>query len=172
MFNKIVSIIFSVTMSVTTILGVASAASFTENGITYVDTVSGDTTTRRAEIFNSYSLSTEWGTITGHVGEYHYAEGGLLSGWINLKAFKGARTLQILLPTFTQSGSATFKLQGRIGDSGNGFDIYNYVLTSAGSNVINIVEDVDWFRCGANISAIGTETFSVKLKANSGVPSR
>lgn len=171
MYNRILLIVFFV-LNIFAVNVNSQAATFTENGITYIDTISGDTITRRADIFSDYSLSSEWGTITGHVGEYHYAEGGILTGWINLKEFKGEKMLQILMPTFTQTGTATFRLQGRVGDSGAGFGIYDCLLTSAQNVGINVVENVDWFRCGANINVIGTETFSVKLKANSGVPNK
>lgn len=172
MIKKCLISLFIIALSTITVFNTTAASVFTENGVTYTDTIERDIITRRAQIFSDYSLSSVWGTMTGHVGEYYYAEGGIENGWIDLKKFNGGRTLQITMPTFTQTGSATFRLQGRLGDSGDGFNIYDSILTAAGSEVIMIEENTDWFRLGVTINAIGTESFSVMLKANSGIPSK
>lgn len=157
-----------VSVFVASMLGVfnlSSAATFTENGVTYTDEMVNDRVIKTATILSAYSQSTSWGgTLTGHVGEYDYAQDGSSSGWVNTKGFYGNKTITIDLSTFSQTGSATFKIQGRIGTSGNPIDIYSYVLTAVGSNLIPIIEKTDYIRCGVNLNAVGTESITVKLE--------
>lgn len=116
--------------------------------------------------FNGFSLSTTWGTITGHTGEYvSNSVGGssTTDGWVEARGYKGAATCVFELLTLS-TGTANARLVGRLGTTGTGSVLYEFGTSIPFSMAFPIGEAMDWFRVEYNITAIGTDTFRSRLK--------
>ena len=123
--------------------------------------------------FDEFSLSTTWGTITGHVGEYaSNSVGGSATtdGWVDGRGWKGDRSWEVKLALVDiSSGTATIRLVGRDGNKGTGTVILELTKTSAYNETIPVSEAKDWYRIEYNIDTIGTDIFSSRLKLQDGV---
>lgn len=135
----------------------------TQNGVIITEYQEETENGKNIEIFTDYSLSTAWGTMTGHSGDYDYAESNTASGWFFVVGYQNKRVLQIVVDVCS-GVTLTFKLYGRLGDIGNGALLLTKTYTAPGDYAIPISENMDWYRLGANISAIGTDTFSARMK--------
>lgn len=123
--------------------------------------------------FDEFSLSTEWGTITGHEGEYVCNSAGGSSttdGWVDGRGWKGDKSWEVKLATVNiSSGTATIRLVGRDGTKGTGTIILKLAKTAAYNETIPVFEAKDWYRIEYNIDTVGTDTFSSRLKLQDGV---
>ena len=123
--------------------------------------------------FDEFSLSTTWGTITGHVGEYVCNSAGGSSttdGWVDARGWKGDRTWELKMTTVDlNSGTASVRLVGRDGSKGTGTILTEVSKTSAYNLSVPISEAKDWYRVEYNIDTIGTDTLSSRLKLQDGV---
>lgn len=147
------------------VLTVSQVCAETQNGVIVTEYYSETEKGKNIEIFSDYSLSTTWGTMTGHSGDYDYAESDTASGWFSVVGYPGKRVLQIIVDACSGL-TLTFKLYGRLGDTGNGALLLTNTYTAPGDYAIPISENMDWYRLGANISAIGTDTFSARMKVS------
>ena len=123
--------------------------------------------------FDEFSLSTTWGTITGHVGEYVCNSVGGSSttdGWVDGRGWKGDKSWEVKLAMVDISlGTATIRLVGRDGNKGTGTIILELAKTVAYNETIPIMEAKDWYRVEYNIDTIRTDKFSSRLKLQDGV---
>ena len=123
--------------------------------------------------FNKLSLSTTWGTITGHAGEYiSNSVGGssTTDGWVDARGWKGDKVWDVKFETVNiGGGTATAVLVGRNGSEGTGTPILTLAKTESYRLLIPIMEAMDWYRVEYNIDTIGTDTFSSRLKLQDGV---
>ena len=123
--------------------------------------------------FDEFSLSTTWGTITGHAGEYVSNGAGGSSttdGWVDARGWKGEKVWDVKFETVNiGGGTATAVLVGRNGSKGTGTPILTLAKTESFRLTIPIMEAMDWYRIEYNIDTIGTDTFSSRLKLQDGV---
>lgn len=121
--------------------------------------------------FNGFSLSTKWGTITGHAVEYVSNSSGSSSasdGWVNVRGYRGKTTCQIELLTIS-TGTANLRLAGRLGDVGTGCVLWQVTQTIATSTARLIEQEMDWYRLEYNIDTIGTDSVRARIKVTDGV---
>lgn len=121
--------------------------------------------------FNEFSLSTIWGTITGHMGEYVSNSAGGSSttdGWVDGRGWKGEKVGVFELLTLS-TGTASARIVGRLGSTGTGSVLYEFGSTTPFSIGFPISESMDYFRVEYNITAIGTDTFRSRLKFEDGI---
>lgn len=121
--------------------------------------------------FNQFSLSTTWGTTTGHSNEFVSNSAGGSSttdGWVDARTYKGNKSWEVHLSTLSQ-GNATLQLVGRLGNTGTGTIIYGTTTTGAYHLITPISESVDWYRVEYSIDTIGTDKFSSRIKIMDGV---
>lgn len=143
----------------------------TTTGVYYEQETKDPTRTMNYIPFDSFSLSTTWGTITGHVGEYvRNSAGGsaVTDGWVDGRGYKGGKACVFELLTLS-TGTAAARLMGRLGMAGTGSVIYEFRSTVPFNIAFPIEEPMDWFRVEYNITEIGTDTFRSRLKFEDGV---
>ncbi len=134
----------------------------TTTGVYVADSIPVDSSTRirDATSFDQFSLSTKWGTLTGHVGEYvsnSYGSSSATDGWISARGYRGERVWQSELLTLS-TGTANLRLVGRLGDVGTGCPLYIISTTTATSTAIRVSLYMDWYKVEYNINTIGTDS--------------
>lgn len=120
--------------------------------------------------FDGFSLGSTWGTITGHTGEYVTNSAGgsaITDGWFDGRGWKGEKTWTIEMVVTTGTGS--IRLVGRDGSKGTGTPLYAVATSTSCHLSLPIEESKDWYRIEYNVSAIGTDTLSSRLKLQDGV---
>lgn len=120
--------------------------------------------------FDGFSLSSTWGTITGHTNEYvTNSVGGSATtdGWFDGRGWKGEKiwTIEMVIT----SGTGTISLVGRDGSKGTGTPLYSVATSTTCHLSLPIEESKDWYRMEYNISAIGMDTLSSRFKLQDGV---
>lgn len=122
--------------------------------------------------FNGFSLSTTWGTITGHAGEYVCNSSGSSSasdGWVSTSGYsRGKVTCQIEILSVA-SGTASVRIVGRLGDIGTGSVLYEHKKSEPNSISFPVSEAMDWYRFEYNIDTIGTDSVRARLKITDSV---
>ena len=121
--------------------------------------------------FNGFSLSTKWGTITGHAEEYVVNSSGSSStsdGWVGARGYRGKTICQMELLALS-TGTANLRLVGRLGDVGTGCVLWQLTQTTATSTTKVIDQEMDWYRVEYNIDTIGTDSVRSRLKVTDGV---
>lgn len=117
--------------------------------------------------YDNFSLSTLWGTITGHSGEYVVnSAGGTQTKGMRISHATGVKTIGI--DAYVSTGTQTIKIRGAVGAAPN---------TSVGNikwrNILEIIntgtvtysfafdEHYDFVQVSENITEIGTDSLSV-----------
>lgn len=116
--------------------------------------------------FNDFSLSTKWGTITGHAGEYVSNSSGSSSasdGWVNARGYRGEVVCQIEQLSIS-AGTGSTRIVGRLGSIGTGSVLYEFKTSTPASITFPVSEKVDWYRLEYNIDTIGTDSVRGRIK--------
>lgn len=149
--------------------GSAYAAPFVDNefGVPERSTQENDYEMVSCKLFDVFSISTSWGTITGHGTDSFSFEGGgtsSTSGKVNIAGYNDV-LLYYNMGTYTSTGTYTLRLYVQSGAEDFWFDLYaDTVITGTKTGTINISETgAKSFRAGLNTTAIGTETVTVTL---------
>lgn len=121
--------------------------------------------------FNRLSLSTKWGTITGHTGEYvsnSFGSSSASDGWVSVRGYRGEVICQIEQLSISP-GTGSTRIVGRLGDVGTGSVLYEFKTSTPASTVFPVSEKVDWYRLEYNIDTIGTDSVSGRIKVTDSV---
>lgn len=158
-------LLFSIALGAICLFSKPLFAVQTPNGVEYYK----DTFGTYYYPYSSFSISSLWGTITGHSGEKIYNSSGGTSttaGWFDVRQLSGDKIVQVLVPTWQNNGTMTLYVEGRLGTSttGTGTTLLSLTINSTGNLVRILEEDADWIRVGQTVTAIGTETISVTYK--------
>ena len=118
------------------------------------------------EFFTDFSLSTTWGTITGHAGEFVANESGsstVNDGWIPISGITGDKTISVIVGTATGIGTGTVRIEGKTGTSTNtkSWVVYDYIFTGTGTTGITVTEYLDAIKISYSVTAMGTDSVSV-----------
>lgn len=119
-----------------------------------------------SKLFDNFSISTSWGTITGHGSDSFVYEGGgdsSTSGKINIAGYEDV-LLYYNMSNYN-SGTYTMRLFVQSGAEDFWADLKaDTVITGTATGTINISETgAKSFRAGLNVNAIGTETFTLTV---------
>lgn len=143
----------------------SSVFATTVNGVT-VNKKTGLSQGYDVEFLTDFSLSTKWGTITSHVGEFVANEAGsstVNDGWISIPGIAGLKTISIIVGTATGIGTGTIKIQAKSGTSTNAaaWDVTSFTFTGTTTTGFPVTEYLSAIRMLYNITTIGTDSVSV-----------
>lgn len=140
-----------------------AAYSNNENGVPEEMRTHGNYEVVSAKLFDSFSISTNLGTITGHgPGDFVYTAGGTSTtvGSINIAASDDV-LLTYNMSAF-EGGTRTVRFFGK-GSTGEWVDLeFDLLFTGTGTGVIKLMETgLHNIRAGINTSEIGTDAFTL-----------
>lgn len=121
--------------------------------------------------FNDFSLSTKWGTITGHVGEYvsnSFGSSSASDGWVSVRGYRGEVVCQIDQLSIS-AGTGSTRIVGRMGNVGTGSVLYEFKTSTPASTIFPVSEKADWYRLEYNIDTIGTDSVRGRIKVTDSV---
>lgn len=145
----------------------SSVFAATVNGITVNKKVGTLAQGYNVEFFTNFSLSTTWGTITGHVGEFVANESGsstVNDGWVPISGITGLKTISFVVGTATGIGTGTLRVEGMTGTSTHSqawMVSSDYTFTGTGTFGFPVTEYLTEIRVLYNIDTIGTDSISV-----------
>ena len=152
-------------------IGGNAQAAYTDNefGVPEQSAQENDYEQVTCKLFENFSISTSWGTITGHGTDSFSFEGGgtsSTSGKVNIAGYDDI-VLHYNMGTFTEGNAGTYTLrfytQSGVQDFWANLQA-DIVIIGTTTGVIPISEiGAKSFRVGLNTTAIGTETITVTL---------
>jgi hypothetical protein len=139
------------------------------SGGTRTTDIKGNYEITLVEIYNNFSLSNLWGTVTGHSGEYAYNESGDTSasaGWIDTSNFLDHLEMFIFVPVAPAiTGTLTVRLDQRDSDTGTGTTQISQTFSGISTGALFPIEErPNAMRVGINVTSIGNELVTVVLK--------
>ena len=140
-----------------------------EFGVPEQSTQENDYEMVTSKLFDAFSISSSWGTITGHgTDSFSFEAGGTssTSGKVNIAGYEDV-LLYYNMGSFTagNTGTYTLRLYIQSGVQDTWYDLHaDTAITGTATGTINISETgAKSFRAGMNTTAIGTETIAVTL---------
>ena len=150
-------------------IGGNAQAAYTDNefGVPEQSAQENDYEQVTCKLFENFSISTSWGTITGHGTDSFSFEGGgtsSTSGKVNIAGYDDV-LLHYNMGTYTSTGTYTIRLYTQSGVQDFWANVNaDIVITGTTTGSLNISEvGAKAFRAGLNTTAIGTESVTVTL---------